>query len=396
MAPTDLIASYNGKVYYTDWDNAQFRVSGGTLAAINETPADTLNLNAAAIWDDSPFSSNLLSNRVAVASIKNTMNFVRNSSYLGSLTASVGGYAGGGSGIAGLAAKSRAEIYSLGGGFRRGYLGGGGSRIGDGSRNNPAEKFNAKLKLIEDFCDEHNITIDLDTIKERYANNPTAGIKFCDNVINKKFDQAKLKKFIKEKYKEYNEDLLDKGRTIANEWVSAVNKSGLSSPNISAAGVNKQNVLEVIGAFAQNNDVKSGKVKLRQVFDTPEAAIAIINVLVEKGNDYLQDKNVSVEAKTNIRKTMKALSKEVKQFERAVAKDKANANFDRTNIENYFIELFGYIRNEEGRLRDKEAPEFFALPEDTKIDFKDDGQQKNAAAEYKNLKEGKNKVTITA
>ncbi|MCD8378612.1 MAG: hypothetical protein LUB59_07490, partial [Candidatus Gastranaerophilales bacterium] len=97
------------------------------------------------------------------------------------------GSIGGSKGVGGT--ESVSGIVGTGG---TGGVGGAGSIGGTSSEDdltmpdadNYSAQFTARLSLIEKYCKKWGKTVDVDKIKKEYADDPQAGVEYCDDILN--------------------------------------------------------------------------------------------------------------------------------------------------------------------------------------------------------------------
>ena len=260
---------------------------------------------------------------------------------------------------------------------------GGNGRIDAPDSENYGAQFNARLSLIEKYCDKYGKIVDVDKIKKEYAGKPQEGVEYCDDILNNKFDQAKLSKMVHKEYADYNKARLNSAKAVSDQWVETILSSGLEKPNLSASGVNENNVLDVVGTFMTNEEVKNGKVSLDNVFEDPELTKQLIDTLKKRADQVLLDEDADDSLKDTIVSQIAVLRDKYDVYLDSVEDgDKHNdVGFDRVrkDLANGYVELFKTLRLEEAKHNDEAAPQHYGLPEDSTITF--DDQQKQAQKE---------------
>ena len=260
---------------------------------------------------------------------------------------------------------------------------GGNGRIDAPDSENYGAQFNARLSLIEKYCDKYGKIVDVNKIKQEYASKPQEGVEYCDDILNNKFDQAKLSKLVHKEYADYNKARLDSAKAVSDQWVETILNSGLEKPNLSASGVNENNVLDVVGTFMTNEEVKNGKVSLDNVFESPELTAQLIDTLKKRADQLLLDEDVDESLKDTVVSQIAVLRDKYDEYQDSIDdEDRHNDvgfNQVRKDLANGYIELFKTLRLEEAKHNDEAAPQHYGLPEDSTITF--DDQQKEAQKE---------------
>lgn len=276
----------------------------------------------------------------------------------------------------------------------------GGANTGGGLQapdsENYAGQFNARLGLIEEYCDKYGKTVDVNKIRSEYANKPKEGLAYCDDILNNKFDQAKLEKLVHKKYDAYNKSRLDAGKAISDQWVDAVIKSDHTNCNLSASGVTKNNILDVNGTFMTNPEVKNGKASFEQVFENPEAAKQLIDtlkakadevLLMDEASDYsgLLDDEYKERITTYIAELRDNYDKYLDSIEDENKHNDLGFNSVRKNLVESYVNLSNCLRVREARANDEVAPQYYGLPENSSIEFTDQTDRANdEITSYKN------------
>lgn len=246
-----------------------------------------------------------------------------------------------------------------------------GDFVNNEESNTPQAQFNSRLKLIKQYCDKYGQTVDIDEIKQKYANDPEGGVKYCDNIINNKFNQSKVEKIVKTQYKEKLDAQLEKGQSISDDWVETAIKNGTATPNFNTSGVNKNNVLDVIGTFMTNEEVKNGKVSLENIFEQPDAAKQLMNAIKAKANEMLKRKDIDDETKESIAAKLEDLVEYVDNFSEKHGNEFVSSPFQgsasRRQAVSKYTELFTELRTVQAQKNDEAAREYYGLPEDSGI-----------------------------
>lgn len=232
-------------------------------------------------------------------------------------------------------------------------------------------QFDAKLRLIGKYCadyiviDANGDEIDVAKIQRDYANKYEEGVKYCDELINS-FDQDKVEKIVKGQYKKHVDTKAENGKSVADAWVKAIDEAGTEAAKISTSNVNANNVLDVIGAFVTNEDVKSGKVSLSQLFENPNTAESLVSAIKTKAQSFIKRKDLNSSVKEAIiAKTNELVDAKYNYSDADTDKLKAN----RDNLVNKYMALFETLRTEEAKLDDAAAPQYYGLPASSTITF---------------------------
>lgn len=267
----------------------------------------------------------------------------------------------------------------------------GGAQAGSSGRLNApdsedyASQFNLRLSLIEEYCDKWGKTVDVDAIKERFASDKQAGVEYCDDILNNKFNQSRLQKLVHKKYDNYNKSRQEQGKAVSDKWVEAVLKGGLDKLDVSSGGVTKDNVLDVIGTFATNKQVKNGKVSLYNVFESPQMTANMIEIMKAKADEALLNKSVPDDVKNQILSKIESLRTDYDKYQDTI-NDKNPVEFNKVRgaLSKVYMDLFGILRTDEAKHNDEVAPQVFGLPKDSKIKFNDQTiRAQNEISSYK-------------
>ena len=224
-------------------------------------------------------------------------------------------------------------------------------------------QFDARLDLIKKYCDKWGKTVDVDAIKDKYANDPQAGVEYCDDILNNQFNQGKLKDIVEAQYKKYIDSHLEQGKNISDDWVKTIIDNGTGELGLSASGVNKKNILDVVGTFMKNDDVKNGKVSLENVFESPEVAEQLVEAMKQKADEYLLNDDIDQSIKDQLLSNIETMRDKYEDFKKepSIAK--------RTALIKGFTDAFSAMRTEQARHNDEVAPQYYGLPEDSSITF---------------------------
>ena len=237
--------------------------------------------------------------------------------------------------------------------------------------DNYGAQFASRLSLIEEYCDKWGRTVDVDKIRAEYASDPEAGVEYCDDILNNQFDQNKLKKIVQKHYDEYNKSREEAGKAVADTWVQAVLNQGLGSLQLSTAGVDKNNILDVIGRFAVDPEVKAGKVSLENVMESPEFTSQLIETLKAKADEYLQNDDVDDSVKSQITSKIEALRANYDKYADSVADDDRHNDVEFNSVRKVLaknvFDMFAILRRDEAKRNDEAAPQYYGLPEDISI-----------------------------
>ncbi|MCM1265371.1 MAG: hypothetical protein NC200_04145 [Candidatus Gastranaerophilales bacterium] len=269
--------------------------------------------------------------------------------------------------------SSYSPNYSPNGAGNTGSANGAGSGdfVNNPESNTPQSQFNSRLKLIQQYCDKYGNSVDVNEIKQKYANNPEEGVKYCDDIINNKFKQSRVEKIVKDQYQAKLDAQLEKGQSISDDWVETAIKNGTGTPNFNTSGVNKNNVLDVIGTFMTNDEVKNGKVSLENIFEQPEAAAQLMNAIKAKANEMLKRPDIDDETKESISAKLEDLVDYVDNFSEKYGDEFTSSPFagspSRRQAVNKYTELFTELRTIQAQKNDEAAPEHYGLPEDSSI-----------------------------
>ena len=253
--------------------------------------------------------------------------------------------------------------------------------------DNPSALLNSRLSLMEKYCDKYGKIVDIDKIRSEYSSNPEEGVEYCDEIINTRFDQSKLRKIVHKEYEEFLKAKENAGKGVADQWVDAIIKQGLAPLNISAGGVSKNNVLDVIGAFAMNEEVRNGKVSLYNVMESPEVTSGLIRALKEKADDALLGDELDDREKEQVEKYISSLTFHYDKYAESLEDDNARNDVAfrdvRKKIALDYMKLFSILRISEAKHNDSVAPQYFGLPQDSSIKFEDQTQRAYKECEHK-------------
>lgn len=251
-----------------------------------------------------------------------------------------------------------------------------GGADGNGGTLNAPDKedkqavFNSRLSLIEKYCEKYGKTVDVDKIKSEYSDNPEEGIKYCDDILNNEFDQGKLKKLVQKEYSDYNKSRLDAGQQVSDKWVDAIIKGGLPAPK-TGDGVTTDNVLDVVGTFMTNKEVRRGKVSLENVMEQPEVTSQLIDTLKAKADELLQSEDIDEGTKKTITSQIAVLRDNYDKYTDSIEDDDKHNDLGfnkvRKQLADGYVQLFTTLRVAQAKHNDSVAPQYYGLPEDSSI-----------------------------
>ena len=231
---------------------------------------------------------------------------------------------------------------------------------------NHSAQFSSRLKLIEQYCNKYGNVVDINEIKSKYASDPKAGVEYCDKVINEKFDQSRVEKLVKKQYNEYIEAQKKEGNTISNKWVFSIQVSGpYNTPKIETSNLNANNILDAIGTFMTNSDVRNGRVSMEQLFEEPDTAKQLIEALKAKANQTLANKDLKEETRETIARQLGELVDLIDNYPYKLQ----IRDHDRQKFVTKYVELFNTLRNEQATRNDAAAKEYYGVPKDSSIKF---------------------------
>lgn len=234
-------------------------------------------------------------------------------------------------------------------------------------------KINSRIALIEKYCDKYGKTVDVAKLRSECAENPEEGLKKCDDILNKDFDQDKLGKMVTKEYEEYNKAKLDAGKQVSEQWVDEISKSGLDRAQLSTAGVTKDTVLDVVGTFMTNEKVHAGRVTMDEVFEKPEVASQLINTLKARADEDLTDENIDDDTKHNIAAYIGSLRDTYDKYQESIEDENKHNDLGFNEVRDKLIYAFmgleGTLRETEARRNDKIAAKHYGLPDDSSIKF---------------------------
>lgn len=250
-------------------------------------------------------------------------------------------------------------------------------------------QFNTKLGLIQKYCsdyivlDENGNEIDVNKIRAEYAGKLEEGVKYCDELI-KSFDQDKVNKMVKAQYTQRVNQNAEAGKTIADEWVKAIDEAGTTAATINTSNVNANNVLDVIGGFLTNDKVKNGNVALTQLFENPTTAEALVAAIKTKAQSFIKREDLDATTKETIVTQTNELADAKNTYSSSSTEDMV-AN--RTALVNKYMTLFETLRTKQAELNDAAAPKYYGLPSDTTVTFTNETDKANEEVQaYKNRK----------
>ncbi|MCD8377525.1 MAG: hypothetical protein LUB59_01915, partial [Candidatus Gastranaerophilales bacterium] len=164
-------------------------------------------------------------------------------------------------------------------------------------------------------------------------------------------------------YRKYIDAHIEKGKKVSDSWVETALKNGTSTPNFSTSGVDKNTILDVIGTFMTNKDVKNGKVSLENIFEVPDVASSLVESMKQKADDFLLDEDTDEDKKEALVGFIEDMRNTYDDFTKEPSIEK------RTKIIKAFTEAFEIMRTEQARRNDEAAPQHYGLPEDSEIKF---------------------------
>lgn len=231
--------------------------------------------------------------------------------------------------------------------------------------DNYQAQFNTKLGLIAKYVkeyivlDENGEEIDVNKIRSEYAGKYEEGVKYCDELIES-FDHDKVEKIVKAQYNKTNQARYDAGKSIADNWVEAIKSAGTEAAKLNASGVNKNNVLDVMGAFVLNEEVKDGQVSVYELFEDPDMAETLVNALKGRAQDFIKRKDLDQETKDAIVLQTNDLVDAKYAYTQADTQDLEST---RKTLVDSFMTLAQSIRAKEAELNDAAAPQYYGVPE---------------------------------
>ena len=226
-------------------------------------------------------------------------------------------------------------------------------------------QFNTKLGLITKYVkeyivlDENGKEIDVNKIRKDYANKYEEGVKYCDELIES-FDHDKVEKIVKAEYNKANQAKYDAGKSIADNWVEAIKSAGTEAAKLNASGVNKNNVLDVIGAFVLNEEVKDGQVSVYELFEDPKMAETLVSALKGRAQDFINRKDLDQETKEAVIAQTNELVDAKYAYTQSATEDLED---NRKILVDSYMTLAQTIRAKEAELNDAAAPKYYGVPE---------------------------------
>ncbi len=218
----------------------------------------------------------------------------------------------------------------------------------DKKDNNDKTVFEKKVKLLAecgDFDDE------IEEIRKKIGSDYKKGIKEIDKLFEK-VDATTLHEKANELYKEDFETVQENAANIANQWASKIaNVQPTNNANfkVSMSGVNKNNILDVLGNFITNEDyVTKGSAEWKTLIENNFKEIS--KILIDKA------KEMKKEAKDD----------STKQAIEALINNVKKANSNEQKVDNTY-ELFKKLREIQAQNRDKDAYNRYGIPAD-KVD----------------------------
>lgn len=252
-----------------------------------------------------------------------------------------------------------------------------------------ASKFEKRLAIIQKYCEDYIVLdeagneIDITEIRKKYASNLEEGVKYCDQLINS-FDADKVEKIVRAIYNQRIEAQNAQGKKISDEFVKAILESSTKAAKLSTSAVNVNNILDVIGTFVTNEDVKNGKVSLSQLFEDPAVAEALVSALKQKAQAFIKRDDIDSELKNEIIEKTNSLVDAKYDYTQADT-DKLKASRDA--LVTSFMALFDVLRKETAARNDKNAKEYYGVPADFDMEFNAETDRYNKEHEaHKNRK----------
>lgn len=257
--------------------------------------------------------------------------------------------------------------------------------------DNYKAQFNTKLGLIAKYVkeyivlDENGKEIDVNNIRKEYANKYEEGVKYCDKLIES-FDHDKVEKIVRAEYNKANKAKQDAGKAIADNWVEAIKSAGTSAAKLSPAGVNKNNVLDVMGAFVLNEEVQNGQVSVYELFEDPNMADTLVNALKGRAQDFIKRKDLDQATKDEVIAQTNDLVDAKYAYTLADTQDLESTR--KSLVDSYMV-LVQSIRTKEAELNDAAAPKYYGVPESYGMEIT---SQSDRAAEEKDAYDNRKKL----
>ena len=157
----------------------------------------------------------------------------------------------------------------------------------DYSKNSEKENFKKAMALIKAYGEEVDKSYDdkiNKVIKDMNGNYKTGLAKL--KAIIATFDQKKLTKVIREISHKIYDEQESKGKAISDNWANQIsNATSKSGFKVDTSGVNKDNVLHVLGTYISNPKFKAGgmwNALIKNNYDD------ISKALIENGKEFLK------------------------------------------------------------------------------------------------------------
>lgn len=157
----------------------------------------------------------------------------------------------------------------------------------DYSKNSEKENFKKAMALIKAYGEEVDKSYDdkiNKVIKDMNGNYKTGLAKL--KAIIATFDQKKLTKVIREISHKIYDEQESKGKAISDNWANQIsNATSKSGFKVDTSGVNKDNVLHVLGTYISNPKFKTGgmwNALIKNNYDD------ISKALIENGKEFLK------------------------------------------------------------------------------------------------------------
>lgn len=157
----------------------------------------------------------------------------------------------------------------------------------DKKDNSDKSVFEKKVKLLSE-CGDYDEEIA--NIRKQMGIDYKKGIKEIDKLLDK-VDSTTLHKNANDFYKEDFEKVQENAATIANQWASRIANTTPTSDDelkVSMSGVNKNNILDVLGNFITNEDyVKKGSAEWHTLIENNFKEIS--KILIDKAKEMKKE-----------------------------------------------------------------------------------------------------------
>ena len=157
----------------------------------------------------------------------------------------------------------------------------------DYSKNSEKANFNKAVALIKAYGEEVDKSYDnkIDKVIKDMNGNYKTGLAKLKAIIAT-FDQKKLTKVIREISHKIYDEQESKGKAISDNWANQIsNATSKSGFKVDTSGVNKDNVLHVLGTYISNPKFKTGgmwNALIKNNYDD------ISKALIENGKEFLK------------------------------------------------------------------------------------------------------------